>query len=238
MKTMLLFVCFLSIGTAFAQKKKTPSKADEGFVSLFDGASLKGWRAPDMKYWSVEQGAITARCTAEMPCTENQFLVWQGGKPADFELVLQFRIFGDDKKANSGIQFRSQVEKDGHVVGYQADISRKGAPWFGMIYDEKGRGKIGPRAHDSLITSDRVFVHVPATPDEEIATAFEQDGWNEYRILAFGDYLELRINGVRTARVLDRDAANSDGAGLLALQLHSGPPMRVQFKDIRIREYR
>src|SRR5688500_5963347 len=105
----------------------TPSRSagEARFRRIFDGRTLKGWSSPDMSYWSVEDGAITARSSEAHPCTKNQFLVWQGGEIGDFELRLKFRIQGD-RTANSGIQVRSSIQPDGHAVGYQADIDRAG----------------------------------------------------------------------------------------------------------------
>ncbi len=92
----------------------------DGFKPIFDGKTLKGWKAPNMSYWSVEDGAITAESTKENPCKSNQFLVWQGGDVADFELKAKFRLAGN--RGNSGIQFRSKIDKNGMGIGYQADI--------------------------------------------------------------------------------------------------------------------
>jgi hypothetical protein len=96
----------------------------EDLHPIFDGNSLKGWKALNMSYWSVEDGAITAQSTKENPCTLNQFLVWQGGDVADFELKLKFRVTGNS--CNSGVQFRSRIKPNGLAVGYQADILESG----------------------------------------------------------------------------------------------------------------
>ena len=93
--------------------------ADE-YQSIFDGKSLAGWHASNMSYWSVRDGAITAESTEANPCTSNQFLVWQGGDVADFELKVKFRLA--ENRGNSGIQFRSRIDPDGMGIGYQADI--------------------------------------------------------------------------------------------------------------------
>ena len=103
------------------------------FVSLFDGESLSGWDASDMRYWSVEDGAITAQWSEAHPIAQNQFLVWQGGDVANFELKAKFRL--DKNEGNSGIQFRSRIAPDGTGVGYQADIL-PGGPWCGGLADE------------------------------------------------------------------------------------------------------
>ena len=204
----------------------------DGFVPLFDGKSLKGWSAPDMSYWSVEDGAITARSTEEKPCKYNQFLVWQPGRVDDFELKLNFRIQGGPS-ANSGIQIRSEVEPDGHVKGYQADIDRAGK-WCGALYDEKGRRLLAGRGQEGTIRPDGREKNSIADPDELLAR-LDFDGWNAYHIIARGNTIELKINGSTTARVIDEDPANRELDGILALQLHSGPPMTIQFKDILLK---
>ena len=112
----------------------------EEFRSIFDGESLKGWKALNMSYWSIEDGAITAVSTEQNPCTSNQFMVWQGGDVADFELKLKFRVSGNG--CNSGVQFRSRIKPNGLAVGYQADIYESGG-YLGGVCDElqsrKGR---------------------------------------------------------------------------------------------------
>ncbi|MDX1565745.1 MAG: DUF1080 domain-containing protein, partial [Phycisphaeraceae bacterium] len=117
---------------------------DGGFKPIFNGKDLSGWSAPDMTYWSVRDGAITAESTPQKPCKKNQFLVWQLGELDDFELKLKFKISGS-KSANAGVQFRSAIQKDGHAVGYQADIDLAGK-WLGALYDElTGRKMLAKR---------------------------------------------------------------------------------------------
>src|SRR5437868_1849054 len=110
-----------------------------GFIRIFDGKTLNGWSAPDMRYWSVEEGAITGRATREHPNTKSRWLVWQGGEVGDFELKLKFRIYGT-VEANSGVQFRTVFSSENtHASGYQADLVRDPV-WMGLIYDE-GTGR-------------------------------------------------------------------------------------------------
>ncbi|MEK6248886.1 MAG: DUF1080 domain-containing protein [Planctomycetales bacterium] len=204
--------------------------AEDGFTPIFDGKTLDGWSAPDMRYWSVEDGAITARSSEELPCTRNQFLVWQLGDVDDFELKLKFRILGTDS-ANSGIQIRSQFDDSGHAIGYQADIDRAGQ-WLGVLYDEHGRGVLAKRGERTTIDEQgkRVTSGLkPEQPDVDL------DNWNEYQIIARGPQITLKINGVTTAEVVDQEAGQRDLWGKLALQIHSGAPLTVQFKDIQFK---
>ena len=208
--------------------------ADEGFVALFDGQSLAGWTSPDMSWWSVEDGAITARSTAEKPCKSNQFLAWGLGEMDDFELKLRFRLSGH-ASANSGVQFRSAIQADGHAVGYQADIDLAGQ-WLGALYDEHtDRRMLAKRGERTLIDPQGKRTVQALDGGGAKPPAAGPDGWSEYHISARGTRLTLRINGEVTAEVVDDERAQRDLSGRLALQLHSGPATTVQFKDIRLK---
>lgn len=202
--------------------------------SLFDGESFMGWKAPDMSYWTIEDGAITARASEENPCKKNQFLVWQGGKIDDFVLTLKFRVDGGPK-ANSGIQVRSQLQEDGHAKGYQVDISQPEAPWLGAIYDEHGRKMLAERGEKTTIESDGAFTKESLEESAEKAIASYKAGeWNTYEIRGKGNRIVVKLNGSKTSEIIDLEEKERDLEGILALQLHSGPPMVVQFKDIQL----
>jgi hypothetical protein len=206
---------------------------EEGFKPIFDGKTLEGWKAPDMSCWSVEDGAITARSTEQHQVTANQFLVWQLGELDDFELKLKYRISGTPE-ANSGIQFRSRLEKDGHAVGYQADIDLAGQ-WAGALYDEQGRGVLAQRGQKAVIDTEGKITHIAIGDAEALLANTKKDDWNNYRIIARGSHITLEINGKVTAEVIDNDKGQRDLSGVLALQLHAGPPMSVRFKDIMLK---
>ncbi len=203
--------------------------------SLFDGKTLDGWKAPVMSYWSVNDGAITATSSKENPCDHNQFLVWQGGEIANFELTLKFRIEGTEK-ANSGVQVRSQVEADGHVKGYQVDIADPAAPYLGAVYDEKGRKMLANRGYRTVVNVDGSMNSTPLSADDPDAVleSYKVGEWAEYRIRFIDNKLEVFLNGVQTSEVIDHQKEEREMSGVLALQLHSGPPMTVQFKDIKL----
>ncbi len=201
-------------------------------VDLFDGKTFDGWNAPDMSFWSVEDGAITATSTRENPCKKNQFLVWQRGEIDDFVLRLKFRVEGGPK-ANSGIQVRSQVLEDGHAVGYQVDIAHPDAPYLGAVYDEHGRKMLASRGEKTTVQSDGSMVKEPVGESAEKAfESYRLGEWNEYEITGKGDRISVRLNGHLTSEVIDLQESERELSGVLALQLHSGPPMKVQFKDI------
>jgi hypothetical protein len=232
MRTVLLSFTLaalvLSCGAATAA-----SAAEAGFRPIFDGKTLDGWKTADMTHWTVEDGAITGKSTAENPVKSNQFLVWQLGELDDFELKLKYRIAGTPA-ANSGVQIRSLVAADGHVAGYQADIDR-GGRFTGALYDERGRGMLAERAQKTVIGPNGKKDSTSFGDSSELFANISRDDWNEYHIIARGPHIILQINGKVTAEVVDHDKANQDLSGVLALQLHAGPPMTVQFKDIQLK---
>ena len=219
-----LILCLLSASLAIAE---------DGFEPLFDGKTLKGWAGKDA-FWSVQNGAITGKTTPENPTKGNTFLVWRGGELADFELRLKFRIDG----GNSGIQYRSE-ELNGFVVkGYQADFDSAGN-WAGTLYEERGRGVLAKRGAKVVIQADGKKEKAGQTNSEkDILAALKKGDWNEYVITAKGNHLVQKINGVVTIDVTDHQEAKRAMKGILALQLHAGPPMTVQFKDIRVKHYK
>jgi len=203
---------------------------EEGFECLFDGKTLEGWEGKS-QFWSVRDGAITGQTTAENPTKGNTFIIWRGGKLADFELRLQFRIVG----GNSGIQYRS-VEMDDFVVGgYQADFEA-GDRFIGILYEERGRGILALRNQKVVIQEDGNKKVEGTTCDEAAMLAsIKKEDWNEYVIMAKGNHLVQKINGFTTVDVTDNQESKRKMEGILALQLHAGPPMLVQFKNIRVK---
>jgi len=205
----------------------------EGWRKIFNGKNLDGWRAPDMSYFSVEDGAITGQTTRTHNPSENQFIVWQGGKVDDFELKFKFRIFGP--KANSGMQFRSQVKERGLVHGYQADIATSG-PYLGAIWDEYGeRRSLAARGERSVINEAGQKTSTRFAAADALAKGINLENWNEYHIIARGPQIVLRINGEVTAELEDRETGKAAGSGVLAMPIIPGEPMKVQYKDIHLK---
>ena len=205
--------------------------AGEGFVSLFDGKTLGDWEGKP-QFWSVRDGAITGQTTAENPTKGNTFLIWRGGKLADFELRLQFRLVG----GNSGIQYRSTEMGDFVVGGYQADFDA-GNNYTGILYEERGRGILVPRCKKLVIREDGSKEEIGSTCDEkDLRASLKKEDWNEYVVIAKGSHLVQKINGFTTVDVTDNQKDKSRAEGILALQLHAGPPMLVQFKDIQLQQ--
>lgn len=213
--------------------------SEKGFKKIFNGKDLKGWEgAPDL--WSVEDGAITGKTSPEHPAKENTFLIWKGGEPADFELRCSFLIKPGNEKgfSNSGIQYRSRVVKPEYwvVSGYQADMEA-GKTYTGILYEEKARGILAQRGQKVVIDENGKINVVGSTgrTAEQVEASVKHGEWNTYEIIAKGNHLIQKINGEVTVDVTDEQEAKAAKKGIIALQIHAGPPMFVQFKDIRIK---
>ena len=208
--------------------------AEAGFESIFDGQTLKGWEGKPT-FWSVQDGTITGRTTKEQPTKGNTFLIWRGGQPADFELRLKWR-FGDEAFGNSGIQYRSVDHGDFVVGGYQADMDL-GHNYTGILYEERGRGILARRCVKTIVDKDGKTENAGPTCDEkELLASIKKGEWNEYVIIAQGNHLIQKLNGFTTVDVTDHQEAKRRMDGVIALQLHAGPPMVIQFKDIRLKQ--
>ena len=222
------------IPECFAQVRFDTNSANQsGFVNLFDGKTLAGWEAPDLTYWSVEDGAITGRITTEHPCATNQYLVWMGGNLGDFELKLKSRVTGEGG-INNGFQFRSRLMADRDVAGYQVDNNLK-TDWLVRLYDEHGRHTLAWRGERTVFGRDGKTTH-SKIDEAQGPASFKLEDWHEYHLICQGPRLTLRVNDTLVAEVIDNDPLNADASGILALQLHSGPPTFVQFKDIRLKK--
>ena len=207
-------------------------EGEPGFRSIFDGKTLEGWKAPDMSYFSVQDGAITGEATPKHIPPYNQFIVWQGGTVRNFDLRFRFRIFGP--KANSGMQFRSVVKDKGLVWGYQADIAMSG-PYLGGIWDESGpRKSLAARGENVTIdeTGKRKILKIGDAA--ELVQGIDISTWTDYRIVALGSHILLEINGRKMCELEDREQGKAALEGVLAMPIIP-EPMRVQYKDIRLK---
>ncbi len=210
--------------------------ADEpGFESIFDGKTLAGWKGPDMSFWSIEEGAITGTITKEHAPSMNQYLVWQKGKVSDFELKLKFRMTGSESPiTNGGFQFRSKLLPDHDVAGYQVDNNFGQKDWKARLYDEFGRHTLAFEGKRTVFDADGK-ANTTDLNLEPGAREFRLDEWHEYHLVCRGPHLLLKVNGKTIAEVIDNDPTQQDFAGILAMQLHTGPPHKAQFKEIRLK---
>lgn len=206
--------------------------AEAGFRALFDGKTLSGWTAPDMSYFSVQDGAITGEATPKHLPPYNQFIVWEGGTVRDFELRFRFRVAGP--KANSGMQFRSAVMEKGLVHGYQADIALTGA-YLGGIWDEYGpRKSLAARGESVVIDEEGKRMVTKFADPADLMEGVNILDWTDYRVVAQGPHIVLEINGRRMSELVDRERGKASSEGVLAVPIIP-EPMRIQVKDIRLK---
>lgn len=202
----------------------------EEFRSIFNGKDLSGWKG-DTTRWSVKDGAITGTTTKERPLPHNQFLIWDG-TVSDFEFKAEFRLIGEN---NSGVQYRSQAIEgtgDYRIKGYQADIHSKPA-YTGMLYDEGGRGIVAQRGQRVVVT-EKGEKNVVGKTDSVVEEDLTK--WTSIEVRAVGNRLVHLINGKVTVDITDQETKNREFKGLLALQIHAGNPMVIQFRKLQLRE--
>jgi hypothetical protein len=206
---------------------------------LFNGKDLDGWDG-DPNLWSVKDGVVRGETTKEHPAKGNTFLIWKGGQPGDFDLRLTFRI----KTGNSGVQFRSKhlpfKDADANrwvVSGYQAEVEDTPGK-VGFLYHERGRGELVHVGDKVEIGEDGKPKVVGKIGDKAaIAATYKKSDWNDYVITAKGNHITMWLNGIETIDLTDNDPKGSAAGGILALQLHAGNPMLVEFKDVRIKQF-
>jgi hypothetical protein len=216
--------------------------ADDGFKPIFNGKDLTGWDG-NMELWSVQDGAITGKTPADpanpakSTLSHNTFLVYKAAEVGDFELRFSYRIVA----GNSGVQYRSKVIDTGKfgpiVSGYQADFEA-GTTYSGILYEERARGILAQRGQKTVIKAGedkkpKVEVTGSVGESKAIQDAIKKEDWNDYVIIAKGNHLQHFINSLPTIDVTDEGGGAT--SGILALQIHAGPPMTVQFKNLRIK---
>lgn len=220
--TLIATLCLLGLAAAPAHAADaatsatqpvaiTPEEARDGFVPLFDGHSLAGWEG-DAKIWRAENGMLIGKA-AGLPYNDYLATTRQYG---DFDLRLQIRLVGG--KGNSGIQIRTRREPNSHdVIGYQADYAP--GHWSALFYEMEGdkTRKLGGRT------------------DKEASKFMRFDDWTDYEIIAQGDRITLKTNGMTTLEYTET-RPNIPRSGVIAVQVHSKDAMEVQFRNMRIRE--
>lgn len=226
-----------------------------GFVSIFDGKTSHDWQG-DPTYWRVENESLVGETKPEnLLTTNNSFIIWQGGAPKDFELKMQYRV---SPGGNSGINYRSEAlsEPAWTMQGYQFDID--GPLWgrdvavpflkdlavlvpflhfrvTGQNYEERARQFLalpGQLTHAVTGEPARVLGHIGySTQVEQVA----REDWNDAHIIARGHLLVHILNGHVTSIVVDDDQTKRRMEGKIGMQVHVGPPMKVEFRRIRIK---
>ncbi len=232
-------------GSSEEKKDNTENAGGEtAFRQIFDGTSLNGWEG-DTSLWRVEDGVLVGEIKPGQELKTNSFIIWRGGETKDFELIAEYQITAS---GNSGVNYRSEQVADVPFAlkGYQADIDGQNT-YTGQNYEERGRTIIAFRGQRVTLpaTDTGKSVHnvwnaaiqgTPAGDSDSLKALIKNEDWNEIRIVAKGNNLQHYINGALTAEVTDEDTINGKSAGLLGFQVHVGPPMKIQYRNIRFRE--
>jgi Domain of Unknown Function (DUF1080) len=221
-----------------------------GFNTIFDGKTLKDWDG-DPQYWRVEDGAIVGETTDKNLPKYNSFIIWRGGKPADFEIKLEYRI---SAMGNSALQYRSSELPGTKWVlrGYQADID--GAEWGKMFYErfakpkglelrrvtaqnyeERGRTFLALPGQLAYVGSGRIQRAIASLGNTDDLARSISDDWNRLYLIVRGDQMIHILNDRVMSIVIDDDKANRSMEGCLGMQIHVGPAMKAEFRNIRLK---
>jgi len=253
----LLLAVLVVFGCKSANKPKSEqlslqADADEGFIPIFDGKTLSNWDG-DSTYWRVENGCLTGEVTPATLLDRNTFIVWKGGAPKDFELKLEFRI---SKNGNSGINYRSEpIDTIPFALkGYQCDIDGQNR-YTGQNYEERKRTTLAYRGQKVVVNArenagaegslksnikNNAWQGVEITgllgePDS-LNTYIHDDDWNTCHLVVRGNRMQHYINRILMSDVTDNDAINRSFSGSIGVQVHVGPPMKVEYRNIRLKE--
>lgn len=235
---LLVLALFAGISvSAFAQQRGWPvaTNDESGFVSIFDGKTLKGWEG-DPQYWHVENGCLVGEVTPTNLLKVNSFIVWRGGETRDFELKVEYRVSTD---GNSGINYRSEMATNygpWAMRGYQADIDGHNE-WTGQNYEEKGRTFLALRGQTTRQVNGQLpeIIGTLGSKDELLA-AIKTNDWNEYHLIVSGNTMTHILNGRVMSVVVDEDTENRKFNGLLGVQVHVGPPMKIEYRNFRLKK--
>jgi hypothetical protein len=240
---LLLTLACSFVAAIPASAQDDPVAIEPGFVSLFNGKDLAGWDG-DERFWRVEDGAIVGETSKENPAEHNTFLIRRDDKYGDFELRFSYQVTG----FNSGVQYRSVAQDDYVVSGYQCDFEdRWHAPnvdkFSGMFFEEKGRMFLAQRGQAVIVRGvpsgkKKPEIEVVGVLGDaaDLESVIRRDNWNECTVIARGFQFTHIINGRVMAIGWDEDQERRVATGLFAFQLHSGTPMQIKLKNIRVRK--
>ncbi len=242
---LLHLACVTCLFTLTASSIDAQDSAPAG-KSLFNGKDLEGWDG-DPRFWRVENGEIVGETTESNKAEKNTFLIYRGGEFGDFDLRFKYRVTG----YNSGMQYRSIELGKWSVGGYQSDFEDRHHKsgenqidkFSGMFFDEQGRMFMGQRGQSVVVRSNpeapkkpRIEVIGSVGDPFELEKLIKRDDWNEMRVIARGFSFTHIINGHVMSTGLDEDTTGRKACGIIAIQLHSGPAMKIRVKDVTVLE--
>jgi hypothetical protein len=232
---LYILVTFINPFMSYSQS------ASGDFVEIFDGKTLNGWDG-DPRYWRVENGAMVGEVTPETILKRNSFIIKKDLITRNFELKVDYRV---SASGNSGINYRSSLidSLPYSMMGYQADIDGRNR-WSGQNYEERGRTFLALRGQTvtlnpgyKSLSYDSIASIMKNNPKSDSLQQFiKREDWNEYRLVVNGNRMQHFINGVLMSDVTDNDAAHATLSGKLGVQVHVGPPMKIEYKNFRYKD--
>lgn len=225
-----------------AHKAVATRAAEEGFVPIFNGEDFSGWDY-DPRYWRVEQGVMIGEVRPDLILKRNSFMIWRGGTPANFELKVEYRV---SRRGNSGLSYRNIQLDDApySLAGYQADIDGRDhdprSPrrrYVGQAWEERGRRFLAKRGEIVEIDPSGQSVVVGSLGDiDELESYVKDNDWNEYHVIVRDNILVHMVNGRVMSMVVDNDTINRRMEGLIGVQVHTGPPQKIEYRNFRLKE--
>lgn len=225
-------IVFILSSSLYAQYPEPPENEDAEFKQILSRETFDNWEG-DSDYWRFEDGKLIGEVPEDNLLDENTFLVWKE-EVKDFELKVEYHV---SPEGNSGINYRSETvdgQKD-VLKGYQADFDGPNK-WSGQLYEEKGREFLALRGQITHVGEDDEPKEIGSVGEESELASVVNEGWNEYHLIARGNTLVHILNGQVMSVVID-DGESRAMEGLLGVQLHQGPAMKVEFRDFRFREF-
>ena len=227
-KGSLLFVLLGLSVMCFAQVK------NPGFVKIFDGKTMKGWEA-DTSFWSIKNGSFVGEVKPGQTIKNNTFLIWRGSMPANFEFKAEYRI---SSEGNSGVNYRSESVNGVPygLKGYQADID--GANQYtGQNYEERGRGFLAMRGQKAILKENSTpLITGSVGNSDSLKASIKKQGWNRIHIIVEGNHMRHFVNGVLMSETFDEDPNLSKSKGLIGLQVHVMKKMKVEYREIYLKQ--
>ena len=211
-----------------------PAEEALSWKPMFDGQSLKGWTG-DPKYWRCEGGTIVGEITPETIVKNNTFIIWDGALPGDFELKAEYRI---TERGNSGINYHSTYVEGlpFALTGPQADIDGQNKH-TGQNYEERGRTFNALRGQITRIRPAAKAEVIGSVGDpNELAKFIRSGDWNEYHLIVRGGTQVHILNGHVMSVVIDDEPSARHPEGKIGVQVHVGPPMMVEYRNLRVRQ--
>lgn len=252
LKTIIfLSLIFIMLMSCLNKENKKEYQNESDFISIFNEKDLSGW-VGDSTYWSVKEGTLVGEVTPETILERNSFIIYEKAQPSNFELKLEYKI---SNSGNSGINYRSErIEKFPFALkGYQCDIDGKNR-YTGQNYEEKKRTTLAymgekvtiPSMPDSISKTNlrknvkkncwQTRIVSDTLGDlKQLKSHIKENDWNSVHLIVKDNRMQHYINGVLMSDVLDLDTENRANKGFLGVQVHVGPPMKVQYKNIKIK---